>query len=431
MKRYNLPLSETVTELRHNQTNIENHYINLDSRVESIETEIHSFVKKPDFEHVQTRINALIEQWKHENIRPPLYGASVGVKDIFQVNGFETRAGTTLPPKVFKNSESPVVTALRNAGAIIMGKTVSTEFAYSPTGPTRNPHNLKHTPGASSSGSAAAVAAGLVSVALGTQTVGSIIRPAAYCGIIGFKPSSDRLSTEGVVPFSSSADQVGFFTQDIDGMELVSSVLCSNWGSSPTLRTPPKVGVPSGSYLNQASETGLKSFRSQLEILRNSGIAVQELSLFESIESINKLHNIMVEAEASLAHAEWYTEYGERYSEVTADMVKTGWQTSIKKVGEGRKSQQRVRNRIAEVMKSNNIDVLVSPAAPGPAPKGIEESGSPIMNLPWTHAKVPVLTVPIEKTEGGLPLGLQCAIQYGYDEKLLSVANELIKPFEK
>src|SRR5690606_13419755 len=133
---------------------------------------------------------------------PPLYGALVGVKDVFHVDGFVTRAGSKLPPELFAGPEAVCVKRLREAGALIAGKTVTTEFAFFEPGPTRNPHNVAHTPGGSSSGSAAAVAAGMCNLALGTQTIGSVIRPAAYCGIIGFKPSLNRIPTEGLVYFS-------------------------------------------------------------------------------------------------------------------------------------------------------------------------------------------------------------------------------------
>lgn len=429
MRLSNAPLSKTISEIRRDKTNIKEYYEDLEERIENVEPDINSFVKEPDFTRIQRQIIELTEKWEHENIRPPLYGASIGIKDIFRVDGFETRAGTTLPPEIFEGPEATVVTRLRDAGAIVTGKTVSTEFAYSPTGPTRNPHDLEHTPGGSSSGSAAAVAAGLVSLALGTQTVGSIIRPAAYCGIIGFKPSGGRLPTAGVVPFSSSADQIGLFTQDLDGMKLASSVLCPKWTPSSVSETNLRVGVPSGPYLSQASETGQKAFYNQVETLGDAGIDIQEVTVFNSIDSVNELHQAMTEAEAAMAHAEWYTEYGERYHQDTADMVEAGWETSLKKVGEGRKSQRRTRNRIADIMESTDIDVLVSPAAPGPAPKGIEESGSPIMNLPWTHAGVPAITLPIDQTKKGLPLGLQCTVQHGDDERLLSIAEEVMKLF--
>src|SRR5690606_3462350 len=152
-------------------------------------------------------------------------------------------------------SEAESVRLLRAAGALVLGKTVTAEFAYSEPGPTRNPRNLAHTPGGSSSGSAAAVASGFCPLALGTQTIGSVIRPAAYCGIIGFKPGYGRISTSGVLPVSRSLDHVGIFTQDIAGVALAASILCQTWDASPTVsaKTLPTLGVPTGAYLEQAT----------------------------------------------------------------------------------------------------------------------------------------------------------------------------------
>src|SRR5512138_1003056 len=157
----------------------------------------------------------------------PLFGRLVGVKDIFRVDGFATRAGSHLPADEFQGAEAESVTRLKNAGILILGKTVTTEFAYFTPGPTRNPHNLNHTPGGSSSGSAAAVAAGLCDLALGTQTIGSIIRPAAFCGVIGFKPTYDRISRAGVIPLSPSLDHVGFFASDLEIANAAAQALVS------------------------------------------------------------------------------------------------------------------------------------------------------------------------------------------------------------
>ena len=152
------------------------------------------------------------------------------MKDIFHVKGFLTRAGSGLPVDLLTGPEAESVTQLKQAGALILGKTVTTEFAYFAPGPTRNPRNPAHTPGGSSSGSAAAVGAGLCPLALGTQTIGSILRPASFCGVVGFKPSFGRISSAGVIPFAVSLDHIGFFTQDVAGATLAAAVLCKNWG---------------------------------------------------------------------------------------------------------------------------------------------------------------------------------------------------------
>ena len=188
----------------------------LQQRFERVNSAIDAFLPEAiRFERLRRDAAALEARFPDPAGRPPLYGALLGVKDIFHVDGFSTRAGTRVPPEHFAGDEAAVVTQLKRAGALIVGKTVTTEFAYFEPGPTRNPQNPAHSPGGSSSGSAAAIAAGLAHISLGTQTVGSVIRPAAYCGIVGFKPSYDRVPTAGLVTFSPSADHVGFFTVDI------------------------------------------------------------------------------------------------------------------------------------------------------------------------------------------------------------------------
>src|SRR5438445_9730295 len=195
--------------------------------------------------------------------RPPLFGIPVGIKDIFRVDGFPTRAGSQLPAELFIGPESDCARTLRSVGALILGKTVTTEFAYFEPGPTRNPRNLDYSPGGSSSGSAAAVAAGFCPLAIGTQTIGSTIRPAAFCGIVGFKPTYGRIPTTGLIKCSESVDHVGYFTQDVAGIALVASLLCSDWQPAAA-ETLPVLGVPEGPYLAQASPEALEAFEKHL-----------------------------------------------------------------------------------------------------------------------------------------------------------------------
>jgi Asp-tRNA(Asn)/Glu-tRNA(Gln) amidotransferase A subunit family amidase len=174
-----------------------------------------------------------------------------------------------VPPELFAGPEAICVQQLRAAGALIVGKTVTTEFAFFEPGPTRNPHNLAHTPGGSSSGSAAAVAAGLCTLALGTQTIGSVIRPAAFCGIVGFKPSYDRIATPGLVYFSRTADHVGLFTQDVAGMALAASVLCRDWQPQPASARLPVLGIPAGPYLAQTEPAAMTAFEREVTKLQD------------------------------------------------------------------------------------------------------------------------------------------------------------------
>ena len=212
------------------------------------------------FDRLRREARQLLDRYPQPDRRPPLFGVLVGVKDIFRVDGFPTRAGSRLPCELFEGEEAASVTRLKQAGALILGKTVSTEFAYFAPGPTRNPRNLQHTPGGSSSGSAAAVASGLCPLALGTQTIGSIIRPAAFCGVVGYKPSYDRVSRSGVIPLSPSLDHVGLFAVNVADVARGARVLISNWRLEIEDRHP-ILGIPEGPYLNSAGEEGFRHLR--------------------------------------------------------------------------------------------------------------------------------------------------------------------------
>ena len=350
-----------------------------------------------------------------------MYGVLLGVKDVFNVDGFPTRAGAQLPPALFAGAEATCVSALRSAGAIILGKTVSTEFAWAEPGPTRNPHNLAHTPGGSSSGSAAAVAAGFCPLALGTQTIGSVIRPAAFCGIVGFKPSYGRISTDGLVFFSPSLDTVGFFTQGVAGIALVAPFLCKDWKPAE-LETLPVLGVPDGPYLEQASVEALAAFEQQLSVLEKAGYTVRHVKAMSDIAAINQRNRQLMFAEMARVHAPWFAQYESLYRPRTAAAIHEGQAVDDKTLTTARTDRALVRAKFQVLMSQHGIDLWLSPAATGPAPEGIETTGNPVMNLPWTHAGLPVITLPAGKAANGLdglPLGLQCAADFMADEKLV------------
>ena len=191
---------------------------------------------------------------------------TVGVKDIFHADGFTTQAGSRVPPEELQGRQAESVTKLKNAGALILGKTVTTEFAYFTPGPTRNPHNPEHTPGGSSSGSAAAVGAGLCPLALGTQTIGSLVRPAAFCGVVTLKPTYDRISRGGVIPLSPSLDHIGFFTPNVSTAKLVAPFIYQDWKDTNASDEKPILGIPEGDYLNCASDYALSLLQCNMQL---------------------------------------------------------------------------------------------------------------------------------------------------------------------
>ena len=348
----------------------------------------------------------------------------VGVKDIIHVDGFETRAGSRLPPEVLQGPEAPCVTALKKAGALILGKTVTTEFAWFAPGPARNPRNPEHTPGGSSSGSAAAVAAGLCPVALGTQTIGSIIRPAAFCGVIGFKASRTQIPTDGIIPLSPTLDQPGLFARDAATARRVASLLCDRWRPYPAERKP-KLAVPVGPYLSRLSKEGMIHFRRVCDRLADAGYAILPVPAMEDFGEVVDRHYRVVAAEAARVHRDWFARFEDLYDPRTAELIRKGQAITDEELARDLAGCHRLGDELTSLMDKHKFDLWISPAAVGPAPKGLAATGDPVMNLPWTQAFKPVVSVPAGRSADGLPMGLQVAAVMGDDEDLLDWAAGL------
>ncbi len=370
------------------------------------------------FERLSRDAKKLQERYPDPDNRPALFGVPIGVKDIFHVAGFETRAGSDLPPEELTGYEASSVKRLRDAGALILGKTVTTEFAYFAPGPSRNPHNLEHTPGGSSSGSAAAVAGKLCPIATGTQTIGSVNRPAAFCGIVGFKPTYDRVPRDGVIPLSPSLDHVGLFSQDAQSMRLAASVLCSDWRRVTTAKKP-VLGAIQGPYMEHTSAEGLEQFWNVCGHLEEAGYQLRHVNALSHMNELVKRHFLILATEAAQVHAYWFAKFGERYHERTTHLILLGKQKSVEEVTFALKSRQELRSHLSQLMIEKGIDLWISPAAPGVAPKGLHSTGDPVMNLPWTHCGFPSLSLPSGKNDDGLPYGLQLVGKWDGDEQLL------------
>jgi Asp-tRNA(Asn)/Glu-tRNA(Gln) amidotransferase A subunit family amidase len=359
--------------------------------------------------------------------RPLLFGALAGVKDIFHVEGFTTQAGSRLPSEVLQGKEAQSVTRLKEAGALIFGKTVTTEFAYFFPGPTRNPHNPEHTPGGSSSGSAAAVAAGFCHLALGTQTIGSIIRPASFCGVVGLKPTYDRISRDGVIPLSPSLDHTGFFVPDVESAINVARVLYNDWDEPTQPLKKPRLGIPEGPYLQSASEEGLAHFENVCKLLENSGYELQRIQVMSDFVEIRARHDVIMSAEAAQVHADWFSKYENLYSSKFTELIRRGQQITSDQLQNALSARDNFRADIRRTFLDHNIDLWICPSTVGPAPKGLNSTGDPVMNLPWTQAGLPAINLPAGKTQSGLPLGLQVTGNWYKDESLLFWAKDLEK----
>lgn len=399
--------------------------------------ELDSFITR--FEAQESRVQAFVpgtvdlDQLRNEAERieaigmaerRPLQGLFVGVKDIFHVDGFPTHAGSKLPAQDLAGEQAATVTQLKQAGALVFGKTVTTEFAYFGPGPTRNPRNLEHTPGGSSSGSAAAVAAGMVPAALGTQTIGSIIRPAAFCGVVGYKPTSGRLSTQGVIPLSPTLDHVGLFAPKAAKMHWLASHLVDGWAARAPLARP-VLGIPVGPYMNSTSAEGLAAFEAAQAKLTEAGYEARGVDCFEDFDEIVKRHNLILAAEAAAVHEDWFERHSDLYHSKTAELITKGREVDASDLADALLGPTELRLDLTQRMRENKIDLWISPSAPGTAPKGLESTGDPVMNLPWTQCGFPSVTLPEGQDENGLPYGLQLCAAWNEDERLLQWAMEI------
>ncbi len=419
------PLDELARLLGSGERSLDSYLAVLEKRTASREPEVRSLLTEEDrFDRLRREARRLEERFPEPSKRPPLFGIPIGVKDIFHVDGFETRAGSRVPAETLAGRQSEAVAALEDAGALIFGKTVTTEFAYFGSGPTRNPHDAGRTPGGSSSGSAAAVGAGLCPLALGTQTIGSISRPASYCGVVGFKPSYDRISRQGVIPLSPSLDHIGFFTSDGAGARRVARMLCADWSDEELPRTQPVLAVPVGPLLERADPAGRARFEELCAELARAGFAVRRVEAFEDYAEIEARHYRIVAAEAARVHGAWYGEYGETYHPKTAELIEKGTHISDAELAVDRAGREELRERLLGEMEAEGVDLWISPAAPGVAPRGLDSTGNPVMNLPWSHSGLPTVAIPAG-TIDGLPFGLQLAGRWWQDEAVLAWAIEI------
>lgn len=395
-------------------------------RIDAVDPAVEALVSEPGRrERLRAEAGAVARRWPDQAGRPALYGVPVGIKDIVRVDGLPTRAGSALPPEALAGAQASVVDRLLAAGAVVAGKTVTAEFAVSAPGPTRNPHNLAHTPGGSSSGSAAGLAAGLFSLAVGTQTVGSMIRPAAFCGVTGFKPTYGRIPIDGVIANSPSLDTLGLYASDVAGIALAAPVVCDDWTAAGDHESRPVLGIPTGPYLERAGVEALDAYRDQAERLRAAGFDVREVPVMADFDQVVAGLFVINRYEGVRVHAEWFPRYGGLYREQTVAALRHGETVGDGEYANAVGERAEFRARITAVMDTSGVDAWIAPSAIGPAPRGLETTGDAIMCLPWSYAGFPVVGLPVGSAENGLPLGLQCVARPGTDERLLNWAADV------
>ncbi|HEX9616794.1 MAG TPA: amidase [Anaerolineales bacterium] len=404
----------------------------LEACFDACERQVQAFVAEEGrFERLRREARQLLARFPDPQARPALFGVLFGVKDILNVEGLETRALSRLPVELFRGPEAKSVTRLKEAGALVLGKTVTTELGYFVPGPTRNPHNPGHTPGGSSSGSAAAVGAGLCSLALGTQTIGSLIRPAAFCGVVGFKPTYGRVSRAGMIPpLAPSLDHIGIFTPDVAGAKRAAPCLYRDWDGEIQPPNRPVLGIPDGSYLENAGQEALVHFEKACQSLQMAGFTIWRVPAMPDFSRIRERHHRIVAAEAARFHSAWFEEYAPLYSPNMTELIQRGQAVSDGELAAALEGRAQLRSELTGLMEAHAIDLWISPAAPGAAPLGLESTGDPVMNLPWSHAGLPTINLPSGLNDAGLPMGLQAIGRWYSDDRLLAWAEVLERELE-
>ncbi len=339
-------------------------------------------------------------------LRGPLHGLPLGVKDLFDTRDFPSGYGSPLYAHHQPAHDAAAVALCREAGAIVVGKTVTTEFATFTPGPTRNPHNRAHTPGGSSSGSAAAVAAHMVPLALGTQTAASVIRPAAYCGIVGFKPSFGLIPRAGVKSLSESLDTVGGFGRSVDDVALLTSVMANapQWRQLPQ-DARPRIGVCRTPHWNTASPAAQQAFEATVRRLIKAGVRVIDVTLTDAVCALSDVHDEVMCAEAFKALADERLNHLDQLSERLKTMLERGSRVTFEDSLRHRAQVASARHQMGRGFV--DYDLLLTPSACGEAEQGLERTGDPVFSRIWSLLGLPSLNLPVGFGPQGLPLGVQ------------------------
>jgi Asp-tRNA(Asn)/Glu-tRNA(Gln) amidotransferase A subunit family amidase len=348
-----------------------------------------------------------------------------------------TENGTALHAGRTPSRDAAVVRMLRAAGAVILGKTVSTECAYFHPGKTRNPHNLEHTPGGSSSGSAAAVSAGMVPLALGTQTNGSVIRPAAFCGVYGFKPSHGLVPRSGILPLSRTVDHVGVFARSIEDVALALESLAGWDEGDPDTRLEgrvryaaiaaeeppiaPVIGLLKTPHWDRLEPEAREAFA---ELVTSLGDAVEELEL-PSITDAWKWHRIIMEAEMAANFGRIFGAGCDQFSEKLRGLIGRGREYSAVEYQDAIAGIAPLREGFEELF-TQRYDAIITPAATGPAPKGLESTGDPVFCSLMSLTGQPALSMPLLTSSNGMPIGVQLVGRRHFDARLLRTARWLV-----
>ncbi len=390
-----------------------------------------------DRDHAMRQAEAADDHRKQGRAIGPLHGVPVGIKDIFDTGDMPTELGSKLWAGRTPRRDAAAVARLRAAGAVILGKTVTTEYAYFSPGKTRNPHNPDHTPGGSSSGSAAAVASLMVPGAIGSQTNGSVIRPAAFCGVVGFKPTHGLIPRSGALLLSRALDHVGVFARSVDDAALLAEVLAGFDDDDPDTRPlarqhfvdvaasepplPPRLAFVRSSSWKYAEKVTTEAFA---ELVKALGEQASEVEIGPGFDRAIDMHRTVMEVEmAHNLHRDFEQGAGS-LSQVLRELIEHGRKALAVDYTRALAGAAALNAALDGVF--DEYDAILTPAAPGPAPRGLDSTGNPAFCSTWTYLGTPAVSLPLLQSENGLPIGVQLVGRRGNDARLLRTANWLV-----
>ncbi|MFE0749252.1 amidase [Gordonia sp. NPDC058843] len=411
------PISEQATAVHEKVVSAEILAQQTREEIRRTDTELHAWVELSP---------TVVDDARRQDAMPgrrPLRGVSLGVKDLIDVEGLPTRAGSSITSSAPAASDARCVSRFRDLGAVIQGKTVTTEFGYFAPGPTRNPHDHEHTPGGSSSGSAAAVGAGVIPVALGTQTAGSLTRPAAYCGAAGMVLAHGSTHLSGVTGLSESLDSLGLLTRDITDLQYVYSAFSGRSPYVPGRATVRTVVVWGGSDLHPIDPSMSELINRLPGLLERAGVETRTLEYDDHVRTLADDHVTVMSHEAAGTLDDVVREHASALSPALRDLVEAGRAVGVADHAAALIRRDRSRDLLAEALGDHTV--IVGPAAPGPAPRGLSATGSPVLSRPWQLLGCPVVVVPGATTDSGMPLGLQVIGLPGRESALFEIATVL------
>jgi aspartyl-tRNA(Asn)/glutamyl-tRNA(Gln) amidotransferase subunit A len=422
MNPEDLSLSEAAAAVRRGSLSPVEYVEALFSVMDRIESQIEAWVTV-DRERVLSEARTCDAEARNGDFRGPLHGVPVGIKDIFYTDGLRTTMGSVIFKDFVPDCDARAVTKLKQAGAIVLGKTVTTVFANLDPGPTRNPWNLEHTPGGSSSGSAAAVASRMCPAAIGTQTVGSVGRPAAFCGVASLVPAQRRISLRRVFPLAWSLDHVGIFARSAADIEVMLDAMAESPVAPSNLRAPFRIGVVRHFFYENATKEARSLNDGLADRLASEGFVVEEAALPAIFDLQQAILRTILRVETSSIHERLFAEHAETYGPKLRALIETGMLIDASDYVRALRLRSRYQREMAKLFEK--FDVLMTPPARGVAPAGIGGTGDPVMNGPWTLTDFPTMTLPHALSAAGLPIGVQLTGPPFQEQLLLEIAKQV------